>query len=180
MRCCRWYWCRSSLRHGNPAHSSLGRASGALVSSMRLALLHSTVSGLRQRIPDITPGLGFSDHPTEQRHAVGTCSRSRPRERAICWLLRSDRSFCVAVGSCCPPGFVGVNTDHRYTCRPLSLSSLDQAPRWLNDTCVNSVWLVSGNDGSGAGSLALAIATRLRVFVASSLPLRPISSRFSD
>jgi hypothetical protein len=159
MRFCRRYWCCSSLRHGNPAHSSLGLASGALVSSMRLALLHSTISGLRQHILDITLGLGFSDHPTEQMHAVGTCSRSRPFERAICWLLRSDSSFCVAVGSCCPPGFVGVSTDHRYICRPLSLSSLDQASRWLHDTCVNSLWLVSCNDGSGADSLALAIAT---------------------
>jgi len=159
MRCCRRCWCYSSLRHGNPAHSSLGRASGALGSSMRLALLHSTVSGLRQHILDIAPGFGFSDHPTEQGHAVGTCSRSRPCERAICWLLRSDSSFCVAVGSCCPPGFVGVSTDHRYICRPLSLSSLDQAPRWLPDTCVNSFWLVRGNDGSRADSLALAIVT---------------------
>src|SRR5690348_3201003 len=138
MRFCRRYWCCSSLRHGNPAHSSLGFTSGALGSSMRLALLHSTVSGLCQHIPSITPGLGFSDHPTEQMHTVGTCSRFRPCERAICRLLRSDSSFCVAIGSCCPPGFVGVSTDHRYTCRPLSLSSLDQAPRWLPDTGVNS------------------------------------------
>ena len=159
MRCCRRNWCCSSLRHGNPAHSSLGRASGALGSSMRLAPLHSTRSDLRLHILGITPGIGFSDHPTKQRHAVGTCSCLRLDMRALWWLLRSDSSFCVAVGSCCPPGFVGVSTDHRYTCRPLSLSSLDQAPRWLPDPCVNSFWLVSSNDGSRADSLALAIAT---------------------
>src|SRR5450759_1864287 len=107
MRFCRRYRCRSSLRQGNPAHSSLGPASGALVSSMRLALLHSTVSGLRQHILDITPGIGFSDHPTTQMLAVGTCSYLRPRMRAICRLLRSDSSFCVAVGLLLSAGFCG-------------------------------------------------------------------------
>ncbi len=55
-------------------------------------------------------------------HAVGTCSCHRPHMRVICWFLRSDSPFCVAVGSCFPPGFMGVNTDHQYICRPLSLS----------------------------------------------------------
>jgi hypothetical protein len=107
MRFCRRYRCRSSLRQGNPAHSSLELASGALVSSMLLTLLHSTVSGLRQRILDITPGVCFSDHPTKQMLAVGTCSRFRPCVRAICWLLRSDSSFSVAVGLLLSAGFHG-------------------------------------------------------------------------
>ena len=147
MRFCRWYRCCSNLRQGSSAHSSLGFPSGALVSSMRLALLHSTVPDLRLHILVITPGVGISDHPTRQMHAVGTSSRFRSHMRVICWLLRSDSSFSVAVGSCCPPGLVGVNTDHLMKCRPRSLSILDQAPRWLNDTCVNSLWLVCDNDG---------------------------------
>src|SRR5260370_18994765 len=73
MRFCRRYRCRSSLRQGNPAHSSLELSSGALVCSMRLALLHSTVPGLRQRILDITPAFCFSDHPTTQPHTLFTC-----------------------------------------------------------------------------------------------------------
>src|SRR5438876_9912034 len=107
MRFCRRYRCCSSLRQGNPAHSSLELSSGALVSSMLLALLHSTVSGLRQHILDITPGIGFSDHPIKQMLAVGTCSCLRPRTRAICWLLRSDSSFCVAGGLLLSAGFCG-------------------------------------------------------------------------
>src|SRR6516162_2429497 len=63
---CRRYRCRSSLRQGNAAHSSLELASGALVCSMLVTLLHSTVSGLRQHILGITPGIRFSDHPTTQ------------------------------------------------------------------------------------------------------------------
>src|SRR2546421_281695 len=59
MRFCRRYRCCSSLRHGNAAHSSLGGVSGALVSSMRLAPLHSTRSDLRQLILGITPGVGL-------------------------------------------------------------------------------------------------------------------------
>src|SRR5260370_4552755 len=98
MRFCRRYWCFSSLRQGISAHSSLGLSSGALVSSMRLALLHSTVSGLRQRILGITPGVSFSDHPLKQMLEVGTCSRYRFCVRALCCLLRSDSSFSVAVG----------------------------------------------------------------------------------
>src|SRR5258707_15243938 len=42
---------------------------------------------------------------------------------------------------------------------PLSLSILDQAPRWLRDTCVSSLWLVRRYDGLNTGSLALSIAT---------------------
>lgn len=131
MRFCRRYRCCSSLRHGNAAHSSLGFSSSALVSSMRFTLLHSTLSDLRQPILGVTPSLRFSDHPSKQRHAVGTCSCYRPLMRVFCWLLRSKSSFCVALGSCCPPGVVGVNTDHSGICRPLSLSILDQAPHWL-------------------------------------------------
>ena len=67
----------------------------------------------------------------------------------------------MPLGSCYPPGFVGVNTDHGWICRPLSLSILDQAPLWLSATCVNSFWLVWDYDGSATGSLALAIATCL-------------------
>ena len=107
MRFCRWYrWC-SSLRQGSAAHSSLGGASGALVSSMRLAPLHSTRSDLRQHILGITPGIGFSGHPTKQRHAVGTCSWHRPSMRAICWLLRSASPFCVACRLLLSAGFDG-------------------------------------------------------------------------
>jgi hypothetical protein len=107
MRFCRRYWCFSSLRQGISAHSSLGLVSGALVCSMRLARLHSTVSGLRQHILDITPGVRFSDHPPKQMLAVGTYSYHRSDMRAICWLLRSDRSFCVAVGLLLSAGFCG-------------------------------------------------------------------------
>src|SRR5260370_31303948 len=96
MRFCRRYRCCSSLRQGNAAHSSLGFASGALVSSMLLTLLHSTLSDLCQHILGITPGIGFSGHPTRHRHAVGTCSCHRPHMRVLCWLLRSDNPFCVA------------------------------------------------------------------------------------
>src|ERR1700737_1641575 len=107
MRFCRWYrWC-SSFRQGRSAHSSLGLASGALVSSIRLARLHSTVSGLRRHILVITPDVRFSDHPPKQMHAVGTCSRFRSHMRAICWLLRSDSSFCVTVGLLLSAGFGG-------------------------------------------------------------------------
>src|SRR5258708_17518626 len=107
MRFCRRYRRCSSLRQGSAAHSSLGCASGALVSSMRLALLHSTRSDLRQPILGITPGLGFSDHPTRQRHAVGTCSCHRPSLRVVCWLLRSDSPFCVACRLLLSAGFDG-------------------------------------------------------------------------
>src|SRR5437899_788137 len=57
MRFCRRYRCCSSLRQGSAAHSSLGFPSGALACSIRLTLLHSTLSDLRQHILDITPGL---------------------------------------------------------------------------------------------------------------------------
>ncbi len=107
MRFCRRYRCCSSLRQGISVHSSLELAFGALVSSMRLALLHSIVPGLRQHILDITPGVGFSDHPTGQMHAVGTCSRHQFLVRAICRLLRSDSSFFVAVGFLLSAGFSG-------------------------------------------------------------------------
>src|SRR6266571_3957343 len=107
MRFCRRYRCCSSLRQGRSAHSSLGCASGALVCSMRLALLHSTRSALRQHILGITPDIGFSDHPTRQRHAVGTCSCHRPCMRVVCWLLRSDSPFCVACRLLLSAGFDG-------------------------------------------------------------------------
>ena len=96
MRFCRRYRCCSSLRQGTAVHSSLGLASGALVSSMLFTLLHSTLSDLRQHILGIAPSIGFSDHPTRQMHAVGTCSCHRPHMRVLCWLLRSDSPFCVA------------------------------------------------------------------------------------
>src|SRR2546422_5573198 len=111
MRFCRRYRCCSSLRQGKAAHSSLGGASGALVCSMRLALLHSTCSDLRQHLLGVTPGVGFSDHPTRQRHAVGTCSCYRSSIRVVCWLLRSDRSFCVACRLLLSAGFHG--SDYR-------------------------------------------------------------------
>jgi hypothetical protein len=53
---------------------------------------------------------------------------------------------------------MGVNTDHLDTCRPLSLSFWTK-PRfglWL--LAFSRIWLVSQNDGSCTGSLALAIA----------------------
>ena len=97
MRFCRWYrWC-SSLRQGSAAHSSLGGASGALVSSMRLAPLHSARWDLRQHILGITPGIGFSDHPTKQRHAVGTCEcyhkSGSPSHLGIAVLIVPSGSF---------------------------------------------------------------------------------------
>jgi hypothetical protein len=46
--------------------------------------------------------------------------------------------FALPLGSCCPPGLVGVNADHVGICRPLSLSILDQALLWLSATCVTS------------------------------------------
>ena len=107
MRFCRRYRCCSSLRQGSAAHSSLGFPSGALACSIRLTLLHSTLSDLRQHILDITPGLSFSDHPTTQMHAVGTCSCSRPHMRVICWLLRSDSPFSVAFRLLLSAGFRG-------------------------------------------------------------------------
>ena len=107
MRSCRRYKCCSSFRQGISVHSSLGLFSGALVCSMRLALLHSTFSDLRQHILGITPDVGFSDHPTRQRHAVGTCSRYRVCVRAICWFHRSDSSFSVACRLLLSAGFGG-------------------------------------------------------------------------
>src|SRR5258706_11910102 len=107
MRFCRRYRCCSSLRQGKAAHSSLGCVSGALVCSMRLALLHSTLSDLRQHILGVIPGIGFSDHPPRQMHGVGTCSCYRPFMRVICWLLRSDRSFYVAFRLLLSAGFDG-------------------------------------------------------------------------
>src|SRR5215469_17456850 len=162
------------------AHSSLELASGALVCSMLVTLLHSTVSGLRQHILGITPGIRFSDHPTEQMHAVGTCSRFRLCVRAICRLLRSASSFCVAVGLLLSAGFHGGEYRSRMDMSAPILVHFGPSPAFALATCVNSFWLVHPYDGSGAGSLALAIATRLRMFVASSLQLYPISSRFSD
>src|SRR5258708_13072166 len=108
MRFCRRYRRCSSLRQGSAAHSSLGCASGALVSSMRLALLHSTRSDLRQPILGITPGLGFSDHPTRQRHAVVTCSCHRPSLRVVCCLLLSDSPFCFACWLLLSSGFLDI------------------------------------------------------------------------
>ena len=107
MRFCRWYRCCSNLRQGSAAHSSLGCASGALVSSMRLTPLHSTRSDLRQHILGVIPGIGFSDHPSRQMHAVGTCSCHRPSMRVLCWLLRSDSPFCVACRLLLSAGFDG-------------------------------------------------------------------------
>jgi hypothetical protein len=160
MRFCRRYRCCSSLRQGRSVHSSLGLVSGALVCSMLCTPLHSTHSDLRQHILGITPGIRFSDHPTRQMHAVGTCSCDRPYMRVICWLLRSDSPFCVAFRSPAVRRVSwGVNTDHGGICRSLSVSILDQAPLWLVATCVNSVWLVNTDDGSCTDSLALAIAT---------------------
>src|SRR5260370_7591850 len=97
MRFCRRYWCFSSLRQGISAHSSLGLSSGALVCSMRLALLLSTVSGLRQRILGITPGVIFSDHPLKQMLEVATCSRYRFCVRAICSFLLPHSPFSFSV-----------------------------------------------------------------------------------
>jgi hypothetical protein len=107
MRFGRRYWCFSRLRQGHAAHSSRGLASGALVCSMLLTLLHSTVSALRQHILDAPPGMSFSDHPTKQMLAVGTCSRLRPRMRAICRLLRAASSFSVAFRFRLAAGFHG-------------------------------------------------------------------------
>jgi hypothetical protein len=107
MRFCRRYRCCSSFRQGISAHSSLGVFSGALVCSMRLALLHSTFSDLRQHILGITPSVGFSDHPTRQRHAVGTSSRHQSCVRAICWFPRSDSSFSVVFRLLLSAGFRG-------------------------------------------------------------------------
>jgi hypothetical protein len=107
MRFCRRYRCCSSLRQGRAAHSSLGLVSGALVCSMLLTPLHSTRSDLRQHILGITPGLGFSDHPTRQMHTVGTCSCDRPSRRVICWLLRSDSPCSVAFRLLLSAGFRG-------------------------------------------------------------------------
>src|SRR5438876_2468423 len=107
MRFCRRYRCCSSLRQGISAHSSLGFESGALACSMRLALLHSIVPGLRQHILNITSGIGFSDHPSRQMHTVGTCSYFRSCMRTICWLLRSDSPFYVALGFLLSAGFLG-------------------------------------------------------------------------
>src|SRR5579883_2265544 len=145
MRFCRRYRCCSNVRQGRPAHSSLGLVSGALVSSMRLALLHSTISGLCQHILDITPSIGFSDYPSKQMHAVGTCSCLSSHMRVICWLLRSDSSFFVAVGSCSPPGFVGVNTDHLRIVGPYPYPFWTKPRICLRDICVNSFWLVRCN-----------------------------------
>src|SRR5256885_3036673 len=36
--------------------------------------------------------------------------------------------FPLPLGSCCPPGLVGLHTDHGGICRPLSVSILDQDP----------------------------------------------------
>jgi hypothetical protein len=107
MRFCRRYRCCSSLRQGKSAHSSLGCASGALVCSILLTLLHSTRSDLRQPILGVLPSIRFSDHPTRQMHAVGTCSCPRPSMRVVCWLLRSDSSFCVACRLLLSAGFDG-------------------------------------------------------------------------
>ncbi len=107
MRFCRRYRCCSSLRQGRSAHSSLGLVSGALVCSMLFTPLHSTLSDLRQPILGITPGIGFSDHPTRQMHAVGTCSCYRPSMRVICWLLRSDSPFSIAFRLLLSAGFCG-------------------------------------------------------------------------
>src|SRR2546428_8007898 len=67
MRFCRRYRCCSSLRQGRSAHSSLGLVSGALVCSMLLTPLHSTLSDLRQHLLGIIPGIGFGDssHQTD-------------------------------------------------------------------------------------------------------------------
>jgi membrane protease YdiL (CAAX protease family) len=78
-----------------------------LVCSMLFTLLHSTLSDLRQHILGITPGLGFSDHPTRQMHAVGTCSYHRPHMRVICRLLRSNSPFCAAFRLLLSAGFGG-------------------------------------------------------------------------
>lgn len=106
MRFCRRYRCCSNLRQGKAAHSSLGRASGVL-DSILLTPLHSTRSDLRQPILGITSGIRFSDHPTRQRHAVGTCSCHRPCMRVVCWLLRSDSSFCATCRLLLSAGFDG-------------------------------------------------------------------------
>src|SRR5258708_677003 len=182
MRSCRRYRCFSNLRQGISAHSSLGGDSGALVCSMLLPLLHSTLSGLRQPILDITPGLCFSDHPTKQRLAVGTCSYSRPGTRAICWLLRSERSFSAALGLLLSAGFRGSECRSQLKMSVPILVHLDQAPPWLRDTCVNSFWLVWAYDGSATGSLALAIATCLGCSLHRVCPLSPFSpaSRIDD
>lgn len=61
-----------------------------------------------------------------------------------------DTRFALALGSHCPPGFVGVNADQRKICRPLSCTILVK-PLSLSK-------LVLRNDGSDVRSLALSIA----------------------
>src|SRR5262249_50857157 len=98
---------------------------------MRLALLHSTLSDLRRHILGVTPSIGFSDHPSRQMLAVGTCSCHRPSMRVICWLLRSASSFCVAFRLLLSAGFSGGEYQSSRNMSAPILVLLDQAPLWL-------------------------------------------------
>ncbi len=53
-----------------------------------------------------------------------------PSEPSVGYFVPLVR-FALPVGSCSPPGLMGVSADHQEICQPLSLSILDQAPLWL-------------------------------------------------
>src|SRR5690242_18408768 len=55
-------------------HSSRGTEAGVMTCGLLLAALPSNSSGPRQRIPGITPGLGFLGHPPHAVHAGDPCS----------------------------------------------------------------------------------------------------------
>lgn len=149
-----------------------------LVCSMLFTPLHSTVSGLRLRILSITPGVSFSDHPTKQGLAVGTFSPSTVR--ATCWLLRSDSSFSVAVDLLLSAGFHGGEYRSRMDMSAPILVQFGPSPA-LVPWYLRSLDLACYRQQRFRHRFACASHSNLLgVFVASSLPFDPISSRFLD
>jgi hypothetical protein len=108
------------------------------------------MSCLRQRIPGITPGLLL------RQSFPFLCLRLTPALKIDHFKEQKagsfvpDTRFALALGSHCPPGFVGMNTDQREICRSLSCTILVK-PLSLSK-------LVQHNDGSNVRSLSLSIA----------------------
>src|SRR5918997_779940 len=127
MRCWSLNTCPSKRFQGRAFHSYTGVAAVLMTSALLLAPLPSSCRGRRQRIPGVTPGLGFFAHPPTPALAAGTCSAlDRRGERRGGYFVPVVR-FALAVGSYYPPGLVRVNAGQGWSCRPRILPLLGQA-----------------------------------------------------
>jgi hypothetical protein len=140
-----------------------------MTSAPLLAPLPSSCRGRRQRIPGVTPGLGFFAHPPTPALAAGTCSAlDRRGERRGGYFVPVVR-FALAVGSHYPPGLVRVNAGQGWSCRPRIRPLLGQACQPFGLFSVTAVQACVRAPGVAAGA---ALSGHLPV--ASPLPSHPV------